>query len=196
MADLLLGRVLRQFALVLSCLGRFFGLVMLPAAASLASLSACSLPGIPLCPGVHLIIISLRWWHFRAIRRFSWNISMRWCLGLDMKTCVASIAALLSMASEIFCARGAFFSSSTASIIPTISPSYTVWSVSALSSKRRDDTCMPLQCSTAAPPILLLCPDLSEYRTVSSVPSVRASCSMASSISLMSIFVCGVHLVL
>ena len=125
-ADLLLGTVLGRFALVLSCLGRFFGLVMLLAAASLASLSACSLPGIPLCPGVHLIIMLLRWWRFRAVRRFSWNISMRWCLGLDAKICVASITALLLMASEIFCAQGAFFSSSTASIIPTISPSYTV----------------------------------------------------------------------
>ena len=61
MANLLFGRVLGWFDLVLSCLGRFFGLVILPATASLAPLSACLLLGISLCPGVHLIIMLFRW---------------------------------------------------------------------------------------------------------------------------------------
>jgi hypothetical protein len=60
-ADLLLGRFFGRFDLVLSCLGRFDGLVVLPVAASLASLSASSFPGIPVCLGVHLTVMLFRW---------------------------------------------------------------------------------------------------------------------------------------
>ena len=69
MADLLGGRSLGWFDLEQSCLGRRVGSEGLPTTASL--------PGIPVWPGVHLMVSLQSLCHFSVIQRMSWKMSIR-----------------------------------------------------------------------------------------------------------------------